>query len=173
MIGDRLRELREGAGLDGPRMAAIAGTTKQYVGQLENGTNKSPNALLLLKWARHFEVSLDWLIAGEGPREVRPSASRAASQSVSITPDIVLAAVAHARKAIGLTSGDKLNVEKEPEVFAQALRVALAAAQKPDAEADHGSTPRTGANGRSGRASSEAKAGAASQPARRRARKSA
>lgn len=86
MIGTRLKQLRTDAGLDGPTFAAIAGTTKQYVGQLESGTNKSPNALFLLKWARHFGVRIEWLIDGEPPRA-------AASHSVGPAYDTIATAI--------------------------------------------------------------------------------
>lgn len=54
MIGERLLELRTSAGLTQPEFAAIAGTTKQYVGRLEKGFNKDPNPKLVELWARHF-----------------------------------------------------------------------------------------------------------------------
>lgn len=67
-IGERLMELRKAAGLTQAAMGAIAGTTKQYVSQLENGTNQVPNGLMMEAWARHFGVTQQWLATGTGAR---------------------------------------------------------------------------------------------------------
>lgn len=68
MIGDRLKELRIAAGMNQPEFAAIVGTTKQYVSQLESGKNRKPNGEFMEGWARHFKVSLRWLVSGTGPK---------------------------------------------------------------------------------------------------------
>lgn len=68
MIGDRLKQLRTDAGLNQPEFAAIVGTTKQYVSQLESGKNQTPNATYMEGWARHFRVNLRWLVAGTGKK---------------------------------------------------------------------------------------------------------
>lgn len=73
MIGDRLRELREDAGLNQPEFAAIAGTSKQYVGRLEKGFNKSPRPDLVEKWARHFRVRMEWITTGKLPKSATES----------------------------------------------------------------------------------------------------
>lgn len=61
-IGERLKPLRVAAGMNQPEMAAVVGTTKQYVSQLESGKNQAPNGQFLEAWSRHFGVSLRWLI---------------------------------------------------------------------------------------------------------------
>lgn len=68
MIGNRLKELRTGAAMSQPEFAAIVGTTKQYVSQLESGKNITPNGAFLEAWARHFGVSHRWLVSGAGPK---------------------------------------------------------------------------------------------------------
>jgi len=68
MIGDRLKQLRIDAGMNQPEFAAIVGTTKQFVSQLEGGKNQKPNAEFLEGWARHFRVNLRWLVSGTGPK---------------------------------------------------------------------------------------------------------
>lgn len=73
-IGDRLRELR--GSLTQPQMARIAGTTKQYVSQLEGGANKTPNSVYLEAWARHFGVSIQWLVTGKGERQAASQPAR-------------------------------------------------------------------------------------------------
>jgi phage repressor protein C with HTH and peptisase S24 domain len=69
MIGDRLRELRLEAGLNQPEFAAIANTSKQYVGRLEKGFNKDPNPKYIAAWAKHFKVRIEWIISGKLPKE--------------------------------------------------------------------------------------------------------
>ncbi len=78
MIGDRLRELRLDAGLNQPEFAAIAGTTKQYVGRLENGSNKTPNPKFIEAWAKHCNVRMEWITSGALPKEAGGRASQAA-----------------------------------------------------------------------------------------------
>lgn len=69
MIGDRLKELRKQAGMSQGEFGAIAGTSKQYVGRLENGHNKQPGPELIGAWARHFQVRMEWITSGELPKE--------------------------------------------------------------------------------------------------------
>jgi len=75
MIGDRLKQLRLDAGMSQPEFAAIVGTTKQYVSQLESGKNQTPNAEFMEGWARHFQVNLRWLLSGTGKKHVAASSS--------------------------------------------------------------------------------------------------
>lgn len=75
MIGDRLKELRTDAGMSQLEFGAIAGTTKQYVSQLELGKNVTPNGVMLEAWARHFGVSPRWLVSGTGPKKPGTAAS--------------------------------------------------------------------------------------------------
>lgn len=69
MIGDRLKDLRTGAGIDQPGMGKIAGTSKQYVWRLEKGLNKDPNPHYIERWAKHFRVRMEWITTGKGPKE--------------------------------------------------------------------------------------------------------
>jgi transcriptional regulator with XRE-family HTH domain len=73
MIGDRLKELRTGAGMTQPAFAAIVGTSKQYVSQLESGKNQIPNGEFIEGWARHFKVNMRWLASGTGPKHAESS----------------------------------------------------------------------------------------------------
>lgn len=68
MIGDRLKELRTAAGMKQPEFAAIVGTSKQYVSQLESGKNVMPSGGFLEGWARYFGVNPRWLVSGTGPK---------------------------------------------------------------------------------------------------------
>lgn len=102
-----------------------------------------------------------------------PDAPEVASQSVSITAEIVLAAVALAKKTIGLTGDDSFDPAEDPETFAQAINVVLAAAKIQGKGDVDGPAQRIGKAGRSGRAAGEAKAGPAVEPARGQRRKSA
>ena len=81
MIGDRLKQLRLDAGMNQPEFAAIVGTTKQFVSQLESGKNQKPNAELLEGWARHFRVNLRWLVSGTGPKQAPVPADDASDWS--------------------------------------------------------------------------------------------
>lgn len=65
-IGDRLRELRMGRGLTLEQAGAIGSTSKQSMSQIEKGVTKEPGGSSLLKWAKYYGVSLEWLITGKG-----------------------------------------------------------------------------------------------------------
>ena len=71
--GDRLRELREAAGLTLEQAGKIAGTSKQSTSQIEKGVTKVPGGLFLYRWSKHYNVNLEWLITGKGDRRPAPS----------------------------------------------------------------------------------------------------
>lgn len=61
-IGDRLRERREEAGLEIGQVAQYENLSKSYISQLETG-RKQPNVwLLLVKLARRYGCSTDYLL---------------------------------------------------------------------------------------------------------------
>lgn len=72
-IGDRLKGLRTAQGLTLEQAGAIGGTTKQSMSQIEKGLTKEPGGVALFKWARHYGVSLEWLITGKGADQRPPS----------------------------------------------------------------------------------------------------
>lgn len=110
-IGDRLRELREGAGLTLEQAGKIAGTTKQNTSQIEKGVTKEPGGILLYRWSRHYRVSLEWLITGKGERSI-------ASQTARPDPEIVRQA--HKLIAGAYEDGGKeFDIEAEPDLFAE------------------------------------------------------
>lgn len=93
-IGERLKGLRESAGLDQPKFAEIAGTSKQAVSQIESGRTKVPGGLYLFRWAKHCEVNLEWLITGKGDRR------QGTSQPARPTAENILAAARMASAAL-------------------------------------------------------------------------
>lgn len=88
MIGDRLKELRLAAGMSQPEFAAIVGTSKQYVSQLENGKNKMPSGEYLEGWARHLRVNPRWLVSGTGPKHAETPAG-GGSHRVRLDPTMI------------------------------------------------------------------------------------
>lgn len=69
MIGDRLKEVREAAGLSQEEFGKLADTSKQYVSQLERGINRNPAPEFLRLWARKLRVRMEWLTSGELPKD--------------------------------------------------------------------------------------------------------
>lgn len=59
--------------MDQVQTAEVAGTTKQFVSQLENGKNQNPRAELVELWARRFGVTVKWLATGKGPKHADAS----------------------------------------------------------------------------------------------------
>lgn len=86
-IGDRLRELRTAAGLTLEQAGAIAGTTKQSMSQIEKGVTKEPGGMAIVTWAKHFGVSVEWLITGKGSRQ--PGSSQVARPDFDKIADAV------------------------------------------------------------------------------------
>lgn len=115
-IGDRLRQLREGADLTQPQMADIVGTTKQYVGRLEKGHNQTPNGVFLEGWARHFRVNLRWLSTGEGPRDLHTPQQ---SQPARLDPFILVQTLDFLEEAFS-SLGKQFSMRSEADLFADA-----------------------------------------------------
>jgi transcriptional regulator with XRE-family HTH domain len=64
-LGARLKELRQGSS-----QAAFArklGVSPSAIGQYERG-EQLPGAAFLMAVSRHYNVSIDWLLFGEGPK---------------------------------------------------------------------------------------------------------
>lgn len=116
-IGDRLKSLRTAAGMTQPEMAAIAGTTKQYVSQLEGGKNQIPNGQFLEAWSRHFRVNLRWLTTGKGPREegaIASQSGRLDSEKVSAVAEAMRIVMARRGRQVDLTE------QEQSELFVEA-----------------------------------------------------
>jgi len=61
-IGIRLRALRESVKLSQAKLGALADLTQQSVNRYEHGSAEVPNRILLW-YADHFDVSLDYIFA--------------------------------------------------------------------------------------------------------------
>lgn len=61
--GEKLREIRESAGVEREALAALVGTSKQYVSHLENGIKANPAFDLVEKLAKSLGVSLAAFVA--------------------------------------------------------------------------------------------------------------
>lgn len=60
ILGQRLKQLREGVKLSQVKVAAMLGTTQSAINRYENGHSDAPNATLLW-YANYFDVSLDYI----------------------------------------------------------------------------------------------------------------
>lgn len=63
-LGKRIRELRLGADMTLEELAEKAGSTKQYLGDIENGKKNNPSAKLLLNIAKVLNTTVDYLLTG-------------------------------------------------------------------------------------------------------------
>ena len=61
-IGDRLKERRQRAGLTQSQAAELEGLSRQYIWKLEEGENEPPAWPLLVKLARRYQCSADYLL---------------------------------------------------------------------------------------------------------------
>jgi transcriptional regulator with XRE-family HTH domain len=61
-FGEKLRKLRTSKGLTLEELAAVIGSSKAYIWQLENKTNAKPSAELLLKIANYFSESPEFFL---------------------------------------------------------------------------------------------------------------
>ena len=65
-IGKRLREVRRRLGIGIKTLAKEIGTSPGFISGVETGKNK-PSQELTRHLALHYNVSIDWLLTGEGP----------------------------------------------------------------------------------------------------------
>ena len=61
-IGERLKQLREGAGLSQMKLGALCGVNQSNLARYENGKAVQPHKLLLW-YADYFDVSMDFIFA--------------------------------------------------------------------------------------------------------------
>lgn len=183
-IGDRLKKLREDAGLDQVQAAKIADTTKQAVSQIENGRTKVPGGLYLFRWAKHYGVDLEWLITGKGSRLA------SSSQSTRLTRETIVDAVKLATGSVTKAGMPSFEIEtiEDAELLVLAMEAVLEDGIHGATDSDvqrfarkfgssseevSGKFGTSGSNGRAGSAARTAKTGEEGQPATRRSRKSA
>lgn len=62
-VGDRLRALRERAGLSRSAAEALTGVDRQTLVRYESGS-RAPSVLALIALARSYDVTTDWLLLG-------------------------------------------------------------------------------------------------------------
>jgi transcriptional regulator with XRE-family HTH domain len=129
MIGDRLKELRTGAGMNQPEFASIVGTSKQYVSQLESGKNLMPSGEFMEGWARHFDVSPRWLVSGSGSKYAATSAVHH-SQTLRLDPDMI-AETHRVLRELYEESGRVFSIEEEPERFVQVYQIRAGMSEEP------------------------------------------
>lgn len=79
MLSERLRELRERAGLAARPLDRLAGLGEGHVNMIERGERPNIEAETARALARVFGCSLDWLIAGMG----RPPTDAALRRAVA------------------------------------------------------------------------------------------
>ena len=97
-FGEKLRKLRTSKNMTLEELAAVVGSSKAYVWQLENKKNAKPSAELLLKIANHFSESPEFFL-DDG--QVNPS-----DREVTQVED------AFFRKFKKLSESDKRTIER-------------------------------------------------------------
>lgn len=70
-LGDRIRQLRDQAGLTQGQLASCSAVSQGYLSQLENGEVKNPSAAVLLRIAQAISVDADDLFEAAGYPTVR------------------------------------------------------------------------------------------------------
>jgi transcriptional regulator with XRE-family HTH domain len=70
-LGDRIRQLRDQAGLTQGQLASCSAVSQGYLSQLENGEVKNPSAAVLLRVAQAINVESDDLFEAAGYPTVR------------------------------------------------------------------------------------------------------
>lgn len=123
--GERLRALREAAGLTLEEAGKIAGTSKQSTSQIEKGVTKVPGGLFLYRWSKHYNVNLEWLITGKGDQ--RPPESHDAGWNLGMLSE----ALVSLDKAIR-----KKGLQYDAAYVAPALRLAYLERLKHPAKLD-------------------------------------
>ena len=101
-LAARVRYLHETSGLDQKAMSLLAGLSQSHVHQLIHGRLRAPRCETLAKLARTFDVSLEWLVSGEGPvpppRRIRAAAELARLAAAHSANDVAPRRVAGGRR---------------------------------------------------------------------------
>lgn len=83
-FGQRLRKIRESAGIDPYELSKTIGKSRTVVHQLEVGLIKSPSAKLALDLAEALGTTAEYLVNGEGeqpkPETVKRAYKRASEE---------------------------------------------------------------------------------------------
>jgi transcriptional regulator with XRE-family HTH domain len=95
-IGERLKRLREAAGLSQDALARKTGTTRTHVYQIEHGLRERPRRSSIERYAAALDVSPDYLESGDADPDME-AARRSGAEPLewlarheSQTPDSVL-----------------------------------------------------------------------------------
>lgn len=83
-VGQRVRELRERAGLSRRRLDKLSGFSSGFVQQVEKGKGLGSDSAKEI--ARVFGATLDWLIAGEGDPPTQRQIDRAVAEAAIAPP---------------------------------------------------------------------------------------
>jgi len=110
-LGDRLRNLRTSHEDTQNTLAKLAGVTKQAISKIERtGAIKSASTTLE-PIARHYGVTLNWLLTGMGPRAAGP-AQAGQSQTARLAPAMI-AETAKALRIYEHRQGRRFNIETD------------------------------------------------------------
>lgn len=110
------------AGLTQAAVAELLDVTPGFISQFASGHRPVP-------WDKAERLAD---VLRVEPRQISAEYARlmdhfGSSQVTRLDEAIVMSAIGVARKALGLATGDVFEVEQSPDLFAQALRVAMAA----------------------------------------------
>lgn len=65
-LSERLEKIKQHFGLNDSKLAEIAGVTPTAIGNIINGVTDNPKISLLKNITSKLNISLDWLVSGEG-----------------------------------------------------------------------------------------------------------
>jgi transcriptional regulator with XRE-family HTH domain len=98
-IGERIAALRTAAGETLAQLGRVAGLSASAVHQWESGTTKGLRPSNLVAVADHYNVSIRWLVTGEGQQRVTETRSDFELQALKLfrklSPDGQHSALAH------------------------------------------------------------------------------
>ncbi|AWB80081.1 helix-turn-helix domain-containing protein [Stenotrophomonas maltophilia group sp. CASM26] len=156
--GRAIAEAITRAGLTQALVAERLEVTPSFISQFSTGLRPVP-------WDK-AEALAD--VLGLQPQEVSAEYARlmdsfGTSQVARLNADIVVAAIAVVRKALDLATGETFDVEQSPDLFAQALRVALAADLRKQGKRTDGSRSGDGQASSADRAARAAEVGREAQ----------
>ena len=67
VIGERLKEVRKALGYTLGKMKEMCGVAKSTISEIETGLKK-PHFLYLYLLSTKFNVNIDWILSGRGPK---------------------------------------------------------------------------------------------------------
>lgn len=119
-IGDRIKQERLALKLTQEELGRRVGITKSAINKIETGSTKSTTPTHLVRLARVFNVSTDWLAIGDGSRQRSGNNAMGYPVNIRLIPVVGRAEEMNEEKfkIIHQSEGDVATASRDPDAYA-------------------------------------------------------